>query len=76
MAGTLRDDLKAAGVTRSELFEHNEHRRQLRAHDLRGSFVTVALANGKSETWVTDRTGHTTSGQLMNYRRAARTVTW
>ena len=74
LAGLLREDLKAAGIDRPELFEHNAHRLQLRAHDLRGSFVTVALANGRSETWVTDRTGHTTSGQLMNYRRAARSV--
>ena len=74
LAGQLRDDLKAAKVTRAELFEHSAHRLQLRAHDLRASFITVALANGRSETWVTDRTGHTTSGQLMNYRRAARTV--
>jgi integrase len=36
------------------------NRAQFRAHDLRGTFVTLALANGKSETWVADRTGHTT----------------
>ena len=74
LAGMLRQDLRAAGVDRPELFENSEHRMQIRAHDLRASFITVALANGRSETWVTDRTGHTTSGQLVNYRRAARTV--
>lgn len=76
LAAVLRDDLRAAlgDDARPELFEDGKHRIHLRAHDLRGSFVTVALANGKSETWVTDRTGHTTSGQLLNYRRAARTI--
>jgi hypothetical protein len=73
LAAMYRDDMKAAGA-RAELFESNAHRLQLRAHDARAAFITVALANGKTETWVTDRTGHTTSGQLRNYRRAARTV--
>ncbi len=76
LARLFRDDLKVAlGVdVRPELFEHNAHRLRIRAHDCRASFITVALANGRSETWVTDRTGHTTSGQLRNYRRAARMV--
>lgn len=72
VAPTLRACLKRAGVERAELFEHTENRIQLRAHDLRSSFITVKLANGKSETWVMDRTGHTTSQMLNAYRRAAR----
>jgi hypothetical protein len=40
--------------------------------DLRASFVTVALANGKTETWVTDRTGHKSSEMVARYRRKAR----
>ncbi len=36
----------------------------LRAHDLRGSFVTLALACGKTEAWVTDRTGHKSSAMI------------
>lgn len=32
----------------------------------------MALAQGKTEAWVTDRTGHTTSSQLAAYKRAAR----
>jgi hypothetical protein len=43
-------------------------------HDLRVAFVTVALANGKSEAWVTDRTGHKTSDMVAKYRRKARSV--
>ncbi len=74
LAEVFRADLRKAGVDRSELFEDTDVRMQIRAHDLRATFITIALANGRSETWVTDRTGHTTSGQLMNYRRAARMV--
>lgn len=72
VAPTLRACLKRSGIDRAELFEHTENRIQLRAHDFRGAFVTVKLATGKSETWVMDRTGHTTSQMLNKYRRAAR----
>ncbi|HMI83066.1 MAG TPA: DNA integration/recombination/inversion protein, partial [Polyangiaceae bacterium] len=46
----------------------------LRAHDLRGTFVTLSLANGKTETWLMDRTEHTTSAMLNRYRPAARSA--
>lgn len=69
----LRRDLGRLPVRR-ELLEGQAGRRSLRAHDLRGSFVTVALAGGRSEAWVTDRTGHTSSTQLAAYRRAARSA--
>ena len=36
-------------------------------------FVIVSLANGKSETWVADRTGHRSSEMINRYRLAART---
>ena len=73
LAAQQRADLKASGVTRPELHEDGPNRRKLRAHDARASFVTEALARGKSEAWVMDRTGHTTSAMLNRYRRAART---
>jgi hypothetical protein len=73
MAEHLRADLKAAGVTRSELFERSAVRRPVRVHDLRATFVTISLANGKSETWVADRTGHRSSEMINRYRRQART---
>ncbi|HXS17828.1 MAG TPA: DNA integration/recombination/inversion protein, partial [Polyangiaceae bacterium] len=41
--------------------------------DLRATFVTMSLAAGKTEAWVTDRTGHTSSTMLYRYKRAART---
>jgi phosphoribosylaminoimidazole-succinocarboxamide synthase len=34
--------------------------------------VTLALANGKTESWVMDRTGHKSSGMINRYRQAAR----
>ena len=66
-------DLRTAGVTRAELFERTASRLPVRLHDLRGTFVTVSLANGKTEQWVTDRTGHKSSQMLALYTRQART---
>jgi integrase len=72
LATRLRADLKLAGVNRPELFERTTARLAMRAHDLRASFVTIALAAGKSEAWVTDRTGHRSHEMVQRYRRAAR----
>jgi hypothetical protein len=74
LAAELRDDLKTAKVDRPKLFEENEHRMKLRAHDLRGTFVTLSLANGKTEAWVQQRTGHTSSIMINRYRRMAMTA--
>ena len=74
MADLLRDDLKLAGVTRAELYERSEVRMPIRAHDLRSTFVTLSLAAGRSETWVSDRTGHRSTQMISRYRRAARTA--
>ncbi len=74
IARRLREDLKKAGITRAQLFETNENRRKMRAHDLRATFVTIGLATGRTETWIMDRTGHRSSGMVNNYRRAARTA--
>jgi hypothetical protein len=72
LAEQLRRDLKRAGVTREKLFERSATRQPIRAHDLRATFVTIALATGKSETWVADRTGHKSSTMINRYRRKAR----
>ncbi len=72
LARVLRADLVTAKVDRPQLFERSESRRPIRAHDLRSTFITVSLANGKSETWVADRTGHRSSIMINRYRRAAR----
>jgi integrase len=49
---TLRSHLTTIGLAkeRPELFVTDEHRQQFRVHDLRGTFVTVNLANGRSGT--------------------------
>lgn len=74
IATRLRADLELAGVDRVQLFETTKARRQIRIHDLRATFVTLSLAAGKSESWVQDRTGHTSTLMIARYRRASRTV--
>lgn len=74
IADRLRDDLRAAGIDRDALFRRSEKRRPIRIHDLRATFVTVSLANGKTEAWVQDRTGHRSTLMIAKYRRAARTM--
>ncbi|MDC0749947.1 tyrosine-type recombinase/integrase [Polyangium mundeleinium] len=72
-AEDLREYLKKAGVHRPQLFEASGTRIRLRAHDLRATFVTVHLAAGKTEAWITDRTGHKSSQMIYRYKRQART---
>ena len=74
LADVLRADLQAVGVDRKELLTAGTNRQPLRVHDLRGTFITLSLANGKTETWVADRTGHTSSNMINRYRRAARSA--
>ncbi|WP_437965147.1 tyrosine-type recombinase/integrase [Sorangium sp. So ce260] len=72
-AERFRAHLQLAGIDRPELFEDSDEYQKVRAHDTRSMFITVALANGRSETWVADRTGHRSSIMIQRYRRAART---
>jgi len=77
LAKTLREHLRAAGLEegpRAKLFEHSTTRLQVRAHDLRAAFVTTALASGRTETWVADRTGHKSHSMIKRYTRQARTA--
>jgi hypothetical protein len=64
--------LKAAKIERPELFERGKNRLPVRVHDLRATFVTLALANGRTESWVSDRTGHKSTLMISRYRRTAR----
>jgi len=73
MAEQVRNDLRRVGVDRPQLFEASATRQRFRAHDLRATFVTIALAAGKTETWVSDRTGHDGHTMIEKYRRKART---
>ena len=68
----LRRALRKAGVLREKLFEKTAVRQPIRAHDLRATFVTISLATGKTESWVSDRTGHRSSTMINAYRRKAR----
>jgi site-specific recombinase XerC len=72
IATVFRAALKAAGVTREELHTTTDKRKPIRCHDLRASFATVALANGRSETWVRDRTAWKSTAMVDRYRRLAR----
>lgn len=72
-ADRFRRDLARAGVTREKLFERSATRQPIRVHDLRATFITTALATGRTETWVCDRTGHRSSEMVNRYRRRART---
>lgn len=74
VARRLRRLLVDAKVTRRDLHTPTGNRRRLRAHDLRATFCTLALADGRSDQWVMQRTGHTTSAMLERYRRPARSV--
>jgi hypothetical protein len=46
----------------------------LRFHDLRASFTSWAYRAGKSDGWISDRTGHLEPKMLERYKRAARTL--
>lgn len=65
----LREDARAAGLDRPEFYVHNEQRHQLHVHDLRGTFVTLALAAGSSEALIMGKTGHRTSKMVHAYDR-------
>lgn len=68
-ADRLRVALLAAGVDRYELHHPSETGKPMRFHDLRASFITFALANGKTEAWIRDRTGHSDSQMIVRYQR-------
>jgi integrase len=70
----LRDALSLAGQDRPKLFQRDQNRIPIRAHDLRATFVTLALALGRTEDWVTRRTRHCSSVMLARYRRDAETL--
>ncbi|MBX3125553.1 MAG: site-specific integrase [Polyangiaceae bacterium] len=73
-AEKLREALVKAGQDRAQLFARSDHRIRLRAHDLRATFVTLALALGQTEDWVMQRTGHLSSATLGIYKRNAKTA--
>lgn len=73
-ATTFREALRVARVERPELYQRTAARQRIRLHDLRATFITLSLANGRSEAWIADRTGHRSSQMINRYRRPARTA--
>ena len=76
LATALRADLRAVGVTRALLFEEDAPNVEaLRFHDLRSTFCTWARRAGKSDAWISERTGHEPTGDMINrYDRGAQTL--
>lgn len=74
-ARVLREDLAAAKVDRATLTgEGGDNIQPLRFHDLRATFVTWAMREGRGDGWISDRTGHLTPEMRSRYARAARTL--
>jgi hypothetical protein len=73
LAEQLRRDLWRVGVRRPQLHESTKGHQRIRAHDLRATLVTISPATGKSETWISDRTGHRFHEMIETYRRRSRT---
>lgn len=71
-AQALRDDLKAAGIEREGLQTGADNVEALRFHDLRATFVTWSMREGRGDGWIADRTGHLTHEMRARYARAAR----
>jgi integrase len=69
LAERLREHLLKAGVTRRALHHDGTNTRKMRVHDLRATFVTLSLANGQSQAWVTLRTGHQSGQMVARYTR-------
>jgi hypothetical protein len=63
-------------ATRALLFEEEAPNVEgLRFHDLRSTFCTWARRAGRSDVWISERTGHELSGDMINrYDRGATTL--
>jgi integrase len=73
IADVCRADLRLAGLTRADLYTQGPLKGHFGTHCFRRSLVTRSLANGVSEDWVRQRTGHTTD-ELRRYRQAAQSL--
>jgi integrase len=73
LARRYRDYLEQACHARPEILSGRTNVMRIRAHDMRGMFVTYATIARHNEAWVCDRTGHTTSAMMNRYRKMART---
>ncbi len=73
MAKLARFHLEKAGVTRKRLFTKGANTLRFGTHSFRHSFVTRSLANGKTDDWVRQRSGHK-SNELLTYRESAQSL--
>jgi hypothetical protein len=73
-AAILRAHLRLAGVDRPEVHESTPRSRRLRCHDLRSTYITLALMAKKSEAEIMQHTGHRSSTQIHQYDHNARTA--
>ena len=71
-AKRLRRHLTLAGRHDPRLHESKGRRRKIRAHDTRATFVVFSKLEGRSESWIMDRTGHTSSEMIQRYDRLSR----
>ncbi|HEY3235879.1 MAG TPA: tyrosine-type recombinase/integrase [Polyangiaceae bacterium] len=74
MSTKVRTHLRRAGVARERLFTKGTNTLRFGTHGFRHSFTTRSLANGKTDDWVRQRTGHTTD-QLLTYREPSKSLT-
>jgi len=65
----FRVHAKLAGIDRPQLFTRSATREHLRLHDTRTTFITLALACGRTESWVRRRTGHKSSQMIARYEQ-------
>jgi integrase len=73
-ATVLRADLEAAKMTRHTVDAPTANVQPLRFHDLRATFVTWSMRQGRGDGWISDRTGHLTPEMRGRYARAARVL--
>lgn len=67
----LRAALKAAGVTRAELFARSKTRRHIDFHDLRATGITWLAIRGDEPLRIMQRAGHTNFATTQRYVREA-----
>jgi hypothetical protein len=74
LAPMIRRDLKRAGVTRAELFAHDETRKQMTFHDLRSTGITWMAVRGDEPLKIKQRAGHKQFSTAEGYIREAEAV--
>ena len=70
-SGLLKEYLKDAGVTRSELFASTATTCAIRFHDLRATGITWAIVRGDNPVTVAHRAHHTSYNTTQEYIREA-----